>query len=443
MFFSLLVIAVSFIPVFTLIDQEGRLFRPLALSKTFTMAVAAFLAITFDPAMRMLFAREKPINSSYPLWNFIVNKFLVGTYYSEERHPVSRRLFKVYNPIVRWTLHHRKTTIIIALFGFMSLYPGFKMLGSEFMPKLHEGSLLYMPTSLPGLSIAEAQNILIKQDRILKTFPEVDTVFGKAGRAETSTDTAPLSMIETTIVLKSQSQWRKQKRWYSRLPDFLKFPFRKIWPETISEEELISEMNRKLNFIGMPNIWTMPIKNRVDMLSTGIRSTLGLKIYGPDLSVIQSIAQNLESEIKKMNGVSSVVAERIAGGYFLDLNIHREKLQAYGLTVKSVQDQITAVVGGVNVSQVLSKRERYPIQVRLAPAFRQDIESIKRLLIVSQTTGAQIPLSAVADVKMTNGPSMIRDENGSLAGYVYIDIDSRIIDVGSFVEKAKNKFLKI
>lgn len=438
-FFSLLVIAVAFIPVFTLIDQEGRLFRPLALSKTFTMAIASFLAVTFDPAMRMLFARIEPFNTKYPLLNTLGNKFLIGTYYKEERHPISKRLFKLYTPAVKWTLRHKKTTLAIALVGTLSIFPGFKLLGSEFMPTLHEGSLLYMPTALPGLSVSEAQKLLIVQDRILKTFPEVDTVFGKAGRAETPTDTAPLSMIETTIVLKPKSEWRKNERWYSVFPGFLTFPFQKIWPETISEEQLIEEMNQKLSFIGMPNIWTMPIKNRIDMLSTGIRSAIGLKIFGPDLETIQEIGQKIEAEIKALDGTRSVVAERIASGYFLDLDIDRNKLKNYGLTVKEVQDQAMAAIGGANVSQILASRERYPIQVRFAPSFRQDIPSIERTLITSSSTGAQVPLSAVADIVVKNGPGMIRDENASLVGYVYVDIDPEKTDIGSYVEKAKKK----
>jgi Cu(I)/Ag(I) efflux system membrane protein CusA/SilA len=440
-FFSLLVIAVAFIPVFTLIDQEGRLFRPLALSKTFTMGIAAFLAITFDPAMRMLFARMEPFDSKYPILNKIGDKFLIGTYYKEERHPISKRLFKIYTPAVKWTLHHRKTTLILAFVATLSIIPGLKLLGSEFMPTLHEGSLLYMPTALPGLSVSEAQKLLIVQDQILKSFPEVDTVFGKAGRADTSTDTAPLSMIETTIVLNPKNKWRKNKRWYSDFPEFLKSPFTKIWPETISEEHLIDEMNSRLNFIGMPNIWTMPIKNRIDMLSTGIRSPVGIKIFGPDLETIQAIGQKIESKIKTVKGTRSVVAERIASGYFLDVDFDREKLKIYGLTVKDAQDQAMTAIGGSNVSQALATRERYPIQVRFAPSFRQDKDSIGRVLI-SSPTGAQIPLSSVARVHLKNGPGMIRDENASLVGYVFIDIDLEEIDIGTYVENAKSALEK-
>lgn len=435
-FFSLLVIAVAFIPIFTLVDQEGRLFRPLALSKNLVMAVAACLAITFDPAMRMLFARIDPIEIKNKWMHKIVNSIFVGTYYSEQKHPITKKLFTIYEPIIDWVLKHKKITLSIALVAMISVIPGFMMLGSEFMPKLHEGSLLYMPTALPGISVSEAQRVLTKQDQILKTFPEVDKVFGKAGRAETSTDTAPLSMIETTITLKERSHWRKTDRWYSPIPNFMKAPFERVWPETISEEQLIDEMNEKLSFIGMPNIWTMPIKNRIDMLSTGIRSPLGIKIFGPDLKTIQTIGENLEKELKTLKGTRTIIAERIASGYFLDIDFDREKLKFYGLSLKNAQDQAMVSIGGDNVSQLIASRERYPIQVRLAPAFRQDIESIKRVLITS-STGAQIPLSEIAKVHFNEGPSMIRDENASLVGYVYIDIDLNKIDIGNYVEKAK------
>lgn len=435
-FFSLLVIAVAFIPIFTLIDQEGRLFRPLALSKNLTMAIAAILAITLDPAMRMLFARPDFFNTGKPWLNRILNPLLVGTYHSENDHPISKRLFRIYEPVLNWILNHKKFTLTAALAGMLSTVPGFMMLGSEFMPTLHEGSLLYMPTALPGISVSEAQKVLTLQDKILKSFPEVDTVFGKAGRAETSTDTAPLSMIETTITLKPKSEWRKNERFYSFLPEVLKGPFQRVWPETISEEQLIDELNTKLNFLGMPNIWTMPIKNRIDMLSTGIRSPIGLKIFGPDLKTIESVGKEIESALKPLEGTRAVIAERIASGYFLDVEIDREKLKPYGLSLKDAQDQAMMAIGGENVSQILASRERYPIQVRLAPAFRQDIESIKRILITSET-GAQVPLSAIAKVRFNEGPSMIRDENASLVGYVYVDIDPRQVDIGNYVDKAK------
>lgn len=435
-FFSLLVIAVAFLPIFTLVDQEGRLFRPLALSKNLAMGIAALLAITLDPAMRMLFARADNFKGPYPWLNSIGNVLLVGKYYSEHKHPISRRLFAIYEPVLHWVLERKKMVLAIAFAAVLSIFPGFAMLGSEFMPTLHEGSLLYMPTALPGLSVSEAQRILTVQDQILKSFPEIDTVFGKAGRAETSTDTAPLSMIETTIVLKPKSEWRKQERFYSFLPHLLKSPLTRIWPETVSEESLVSEMNEKLNFLGMPNIWTMPIKNRIDMLSTGIRSPIGVKVFGSDVKTIEKIGRELENVIKKMEGARTVVAERIASGYFLDVDFDRNKLKTYGLSLKEAQDQAMAAIGGENVSTALMGRERYPIQVRFAPDFRQDIERINRVLI-SAPTGAQIPLSEIAKVKINDGASMIRDENASLVGYVYVDIDPAKIDIGSFVEHAK------
>lgn len=435
-FFSLLVIAVAFIPIFTLVDQEGRLFRPLALSKNLAMAIAAILAITLDPAMRMMFARADKFQGPNPWLNKLGNATLVGTYYSEHKHPITRRLFAWYEPAIHWVLEYKKTTLTLAFVGVLSIVPGFAMLGSEFMPTLHEGSLLYMPTALPGLSVSEAQKVLTVQDQILKSFPEVDTVFGKAGRAETSTDTAPISMVETTIVLKPKSEWRKVDRWYSFLPKILKSPFERVWPETISEEKLVEEMNEKLAFIGMPNIWTMPIKNRIDMLSTGIRSAIGLKIFGKDLNEIQRIGQDVERLLKPLEGTRTVVAERIASGYFLDIDFNRDSLQQYGLSLKDAQDQAMAAIGGENVSQTLSSRERYPIQVRFAPAFRQDLESIKRVLI-SSPTGAQIPLSQIAKVHYKEGASMIRDENAQLVGYVYVDIDPNKVDIGSYVDHAK------
>lgn len=436
-FFSLLVIAVAFLPIFTLVDQEGRLFRPLALSKNLALTIAAILAITLDPAMRMLFARPDEFHGGSRILNKLGNVLLVGKYHSEHKHPISRRLFAIYEPVLHWVLMHKKIVLVGSLVAVMSILPGFMMLGSEFMPTLHEGSLLYMPTALPGLSVSEAQKLLTKQDQILKSFPEVESVFGKAGRADTSTDTAPLSMIETTMVLKPKASWRKQDRWYSSLPEFSKGLFNKIWPETISEEDLVTEMNGRLSFPGMPNIWTMPIKNRIDMLSTGIRSPVGIKIYGSDVKVIETLGHQVEQTLNEVQGTRTIVAERIASGYFLDVNFDRQKLQTYGLSLKEAQDQAMGAIGGENVSTALLGRERYPIQVRMAPDFRQDIEAIKRTSITAPT-GAQIPLKEIADVKINEGASMIRDENASLVGYVYIDIDPKKTDIGSYVQQAKS-----
>lgn len=420
-FFSLLVIAVAFLPIFTLIEQEGRLFKPLALSKNLTMFNAALLAITLDPALRMSFARIDPFHFKF-FSNSKMNLFLsrmadavfVGTYHSEHKHPISRRLFKIYEPALEWVLNNKKKTMALAAAATLSAIPGYLMLGSEFMPTLHEGSLLYMPTAMPGISVSEAQRVLTLQDKIIKTFPEVETVFGKAGRADTSTDIAPMSMIETTIVLKPSDQWRAG----------------------ITEEKLIEEMNTKLQFLGMPNIWTMPIKNRVDMLSTGIRSPVGIKIFGPDLKTIESIGVSIEKNLKDFAGTRSVIAERIASGTFLDIEFDREKLKIYGLSLKDAQDQAMTAIGGAMAGQVFAGRERYSIQVRFGPDFRQDKEAISRVLI-SSPLGSQIPLSEIAKVFFKDGATMIRNENASLVGYVYIDIDSEKVDLGRYVEAAK------
>jgi len=426
-FFSLLVIAIAFLPIFTLVDQEGRLFRPLALSKNFAMAIAAILAITLDPALRMLFSRAEPFRFKHPWFNRLANTAIVGRYYEEHQHPVSRRLFAAYEPAVRWVLKHWKKTLMIAGILTLSVIPGYFLLGSEFMPTLHEGSVLYMPTTLPGLSVTEARRILESQDKIIKSFPEVDTVFGKAGRADTSTDTAPLSMVETTIQLKPRSEWRKKRVQFLGIP---------LWKETISEEDLIREMNDKLVYPGMPNIWTMPIKNRIDMLSTGIRSAVGVKVMGPDLKVIEEVAKKVETAIKPVAGARTVVAERPGSGYFADVNFDRDALATYGLTLKEAQDQAMSEIGGENVSLMLSGRERYPIQVRLNRDFRRDLESLKRVLI-STPSGGTIPLSAIAEVRFTEGPSMIRDENAMPVGYVFVDVDPSARDIGSFVKDAK------
>lgn len=435
-FFSLLVIAVSFLPIFTLVDQEGRLFRPLALSKTLTMAIAGILAVTLDPAVRMMFARADYFQGKSKILNKLGNIFIVGTYYPEEKHPISKRLFAIYRPVLDFFLLHKKSVLTFALVLTLSVIPGMMLLGREFMPKLHEGSLLYMPTALPGLSVTEAQRVLTQQDKIIKAFPEVESVFGKAGRAETSTDTAPLSMIETTIVLKDKRHWRKIDRWYSSLPEIFQKPFRLFAPDRIDEETLITEMNEKLDFIGMPNIWTMPIKNRIDMLSTGIRSSVGIKVFGNDLSTIQKIGVDIERALKDVPATRTAVAERISGGYFLDIDFNKDRLAYYGLSIEDAHSQAMTAIGGENVSTALVGRERYPIQVRYAPAFRQTKESIERVLIMS-SNGAQIPLRELSEVKFSEGASMIRDENAELVGYVYIDVDLNKTDIGSYVDRAK------
>ncbi|MEI8011988.1 MAG: CusA/CzcA family heavy metal efflux RND transporter [Candidatus Omnitrophota bacterium] len=433
-FFSLLVIAVAFLPVFTLLDQEGRLFKPLAFSKNFAMAIAAILAVTLNPSMRMFFTRMDPV-SFRPAWiSGALNSLFVGKYYAEEKHPVSRVLFKYYEPVCRFVLKYRKQTLIAAGILVVSTIPVFMRLGSEFMPPLNEGAILYMPTTLPGISVTEAGKLLQQMDKVIKTVPEVDRVFGKAGRAETSTDPAPFSMMETTIILKPESEWRHVARWYSAWPGFLQGPFRSVWPDRISWEDIIAELDRKMQFPGVSNAWTMPIKARIDMLSTGIRTPVGIKVYGADLSEIEKIGMRVEGIVKKVRGSRSVYAERVTGGYFIDFDIKRQQIASYGLSIKDVEDVILSAIGGEAVTTTVEGRERYTVNVRYARDFRDDLPKLRRVL-VPIPSGAQVPLELLADIKLTTGPAMIRDENGMLAGYVYVDIAGR--DVGSFVEEAR------
>lgn len=432
-FFSLLIIAVSFLPVFTLVDQEGRLFKPLAVSKTLAMAIAAVLAVTLDPALRMLFTRMDPLPGKN-LATRLANVVMVGKYYPEEKHPVSRRLFRWYEPACRLVLKHPFKTVLAAALAMLLTVPAYMGLGSEFMPPLNEGAILYMPTTLPGLSVGEAGRMLKKQDEILKSFPEVRSVFGKIGRADTSTDPAPFSMVETTVVLKPQSEWRQVKRWYSFLPDFLHGVFRPIWSDRLKYEDLIAEMDAKMRFPGWTNAWTMPIKNRIDMLSTGIKTPVGLKIFGADLKKIEEAGLHLEMILKDVPGTRSVFAERVAGGYFLDFDLKREALARYGLTVDEANMMVMTAVGGEPVTTTVEGRERYGVSVRYARELRDDLEDLRKVLVATPS-GAQIPLGLVADVHYQAGPAMIRDENGALAGYVYVDIKGR--DIGSYLADAQ------
>ena len=433
-FFSLLVIAVAFLPVFTLVDQEGRLFKPLAFSKNLALAIAAILAITLDPAMRMLFTRMDYLHFK-PKWlSNIFNSMTVGKYYPEEKHPVSRVLFKIYEPACNFVLRHTKSTIIAALLLIIATIPVYHKLGSEFMPPLNEGTILYMPTTLPGISVTGAQKILQVQDKIFKTIPEVERVFGKAGRAETATDPAPFSMMETTVILKPEKEWRPVKRWYSWMPEFMQIPFRPIWRDRITWENIVSEMDNKMQLPGVTNAWTMPIKARIDMLSTGIRTPVGIKIFGADLKEIEKIGIQIEGVVKNVKGTRSVYAERVAGGYFLDFDIRREELARYGITVKEVEMVIMSAIGGEPITTTVEGRERYTINVRYARELRDDLPKLKRVL-VQTSTGAQVPLEQLADIRFALGPAMIRDENGLLSGYVYVDISGR--DIGGYVNEAK------
>jgi len=433
-FFSLLVIAVAFLPVFTLVDQEGRLFKPLAFSKNFAMAIAAILAITLDPAMRMLFTRMD-YKHFRPRWlSNIFNTITVGKYYPEEKHPVSKILFRIYEPACNFVLKHRKTTLIGAAVLILATIPVYLQLGSEFMPPLNEGTILYMPTTLPGISVTETQKLLQAMDKIIKTVPEVERVFGKAGRAETSTDPAPFSMMETTIVLKPESEWRKVYRWYSWMPLSLQAPFRTIWRDRITWEDIINELDNKMQFPGVSNAWTMPIKARIDMLSTGVRTPIGIKVYGADLKEIEKIGTHLEMIMKGIKGTRSIYAERVTGGYFVDFDIKRDQIARYGLSVKEVEMVIMSAIGGEPVTTTVEGRERYTVNVRYARELRDDLPKLRRVL-VSTMSGAQIPLEELADIHLALGPAMIRDENGMLSGYVYVDIAGR--DVGGYVTEAK------
>ena len=438
-FFSLLVIAVAFLPVFTLVDQEGRLFRPLAFSKNFTMAIAAVLAVTLDPALRMLFARIDPFTFRPRFLAWIATKLLVGTYYSEERHPVSLALHRVYEGPCRFVLRHPWATVGAAVLIVLSAVPVYLRLGSEFMPPLREGTILYMPSAVePGMSVAEAQRALQIQDKILMTFPEVERVFGKAGRANTSTDPAPFTMMETTVVLKPESEWQAKPRWYSSwAPGWLQRMLRPFWRDRITQDELEAQMNAALQLPGISNAWTMPIKGRLDMLSTGIRTPVGIKIVGSDLAGIERLAKETEAVVAKVPGTRSAYAERAASGYFLDFVLKRDQLARYGLSVDDANTMVLTAVGGENQSTTVEGRERYGINVRYARAYREDIEALRRVLLPLPSGQGQIPMGAIAEVKLAQGPSMIRDENGLLAAYVFVDFDTSKFDVGTYVERAK------
>ena len=433
-FFALLVIAVSFLPVLTLEAQEGRLFKPLAYTKNLSMIVAAVLAITLDPAMRLLFTHMR--NFSFrPLWlSRAASAVLVGKIHSEENHPVSRILIRLYEPVCGWALRWKWLVLAGAAAMVALTAPLFLRLGSEFMPPLDEGALLYMPSTLPGISVTQAQKLMQVQDRIIRQFPEVDTVLGKAGRAETSTDPAPLSMFETVITLKPRSEWRTVDRWYSRAPEWVQRVFRPIQPDRISTEQLVEEMNRALSLPGSSNAWTMPVKARIDMVTTGIRTPIGIKIYGSDTNTIERLGADVERLLAPLPGTRNVFSERTGGGYFLDFDWKRDRMARYGLSMDDVQDVITSAIGGESVTTTVEGRERYPVNVRYARDYRSDLERLNRVL-VPVAGGAQIPVSQLADVKLASGPSMLRDENGLLNGYVYVDVAGR--DLGSYVEEAR------
>ncbi len=391
-FASLLVIAIAFMPVFTLEAQEGRLFKPLAWTKNLAIAMSAVLAITLIPALLALLIRGRII--------------------SEQRHPISRLLQYLYAPLLRVALRYRWSVVILAVGLTLTVVPAFERMGSEFMPPLYEGTILYMPTTLPGISVTQASMLLQQMDRKLKTFPEVEWVFGKAGRADTSTDPAPFSMIETVIELKPKDQWRPG----------------------VTYESLVDEMDQTLQFPGVTNAWTMPIKARLDMLTTGVRTPVGIKIFGPDLKQIEQIGEHLEMVLADVPGTRSIYAERVSGGYFLDFDINRDEIARYGLNVMDVGRIIESAIGGENIDTTIEGRERYPINVRYLRELRDDPQKLQRVL-VDTPTGTQVPLAQLATLRFVSGPPMIRDEDGMLAGYVYVDMAGR--DVGGYVEDLK------
>jgi Cu(I)/Ag(I) efflux system membrane protein CusA/SilA len=392
LFFSLLIITISFMPVFTLEAQEGRLFKPLAFTKTFAMLFASLLSITLVPLLMVY--------------------FIQGRITPTEKNPVNRALVALYEPSARFALRFRKSLIAAALLLVIMSIPFFLELGSEFMPPLNEGTILYMPTALPGISITQATHILQQQNARLAQFPEVDHVFGKIGRAETSTDPAPLSMTETTVALKPEDQWRPGMTW----------------------DTLIDEMDQAVHFPGMPNIFWMPIQTRTEMLATGVRSAVGIKIYGRSLEEIDRIGKEIEGLLSGLPGTRSAFSERVTGGYYLDFVVNRQTAARYNLTVQEVEEIIEAAIGGANVTTTVEGRERYSVNVRYARELRDDIQTLRRVLVPTPT-GAHIPLEQLAEIRVTTGPSMIKDENGSLAGIVYVDVVGR--DLGSYVEDAK------
>jgi len=402
LFFSLLVITVSFTPIFTLESQEGRLFGPLAFTKTFSMAAAAILSITLVPVLMIFFVRGRII--------------------AEHRNPVNRLLIWIYRPIIGFVLGHKVVTLIAALAVLgASVYPA-RQLGSEFMPSLNEGTLLYMPTTLPGLSVTKAGELLQMQDRIIKSFPEVASVYGKSGRAETATDPAPTEMFETVVNLKPKEQWR---------------------PGT-TIESLQAELDKALQFPGVSNAWTMPIKARTDMLATGIRTPVGIKVLGKDLGEMETAARRMEAVVRTVPGTSSAYAERVVGGYYLDIVPDREALARYGLMIGDLQDTIRMALGGDTVTTTVEGRERYSVNIRYPRDLRSDPGAITRDVLISLPAGGTVPLGEVAKVQLGRGPTSIRTENGQLAVYIYVDITGR--DLGGYVadaQKAVNEQVKL
>ena len=392
-FFSLVIIVVSFLPVFLLEAQEGRMFRPLAWTKTLAVGFSSVLAITLVPVLMVLFIR--------------------GRLTPESRNPLSRITQALYLPVLRLCLRFRKTTLLLNLLFLIVTLPLALHIGSQFMPPLFEGSALYMPTALPGISIGQASQLLQEQDRIIRTFPEVESVFGSTGRSDSATDNAPLDMYDTTVMLKPLSQW----------------------PPGMTYEKLVQEMDAKLQFPGLSNTWTMPVENRLDMELTGIKTPLGLKIQGPNLEGIQQVGAQVQQILSAIPEMRSIFAERVSQGFYLNVEVNRAEAARYGLTIADVQQAVTSGIGGEMVAENVEGRERYPVNVRYSRDFRDNVEELRRVLIATPT-GAQIPISEVAKISFSRGASMIRDEDGALTGYVYIDLNTK--DYGGFVTHASN-----
>jgi Cu(I)/Ag(I) efflux system membrane protein CusA/SilA len=392
LFFSLLIIAISFLPVFTLEAQEGRLFRPLAFTKTYAMIGSSFLAVTVVPVLMGYMVR--------------------GKIRPEGKNPINRFLIWIYHPIIKLVLKAKILVVLLAVMVLVVTYIPWKRMGSEFMPPLNEGDLLYMPTTLPGISVTKAKELLQQTDRIIATFPEVYNVFGKIGRAETATDPAPLTMIETTIMLKPESEWRKG----------------------MTLEKLVGELDKAIQFPGLTNAWTMPIKTRIDMLSTGIKTPVGIKIMGEDLQVLSDLGEKIEAVIRQVPGTLSVYSERVTGGNFLDFRIKRKEAARYGLTVGDIQDIIMTAVGGMNITQTVEGLERYPVNLRYGSEFRDTPEKLRRILVPTPM-GAQVPIIQLAEIRIVKGPPVIKSENSRNTAWVYVDITN--IDVGTYVKKAQ------
>ncbi len=513
LFYSLLIITISFLPVFTLQEQSGRLFKPLAYTKTFAMAASALLAITIVPVLMTIFVRERTLSAdlparrrrwlwwiglagpplavigagltgaSLPAWSltaalgtslFVLLCLLPQRIMPESRNPISRFFIRIYRPFIYQVLRFRWLTVVAALVIFsLTAWPAMH-LGSEFMPPLNEGDLLYMPTTLPGISITKAKELLQQTDKIIRRFPEVKHVLGKIGRADTPTDPAPLSMIETTIVLHPEvtyemaavtrffsnwprwlkmpltwiwpeqkrvgiaHQWRRKpiERWFSNWPAAVKTPLAWIWPESryITIDELAEDLDRAIQFPGLTNAWTMPIKTRIDMLSTGIKTPVGIKLMGPDLQRLSELGARIEAVLQDVPGTLSAFAERVTGGNYLDFNIRRDRIARYGLTVDDVQKVIMTAIGGMNVTYTVEGLERYPVNLRYNRELRDNIDQLKRVLVTTPG-GAHVPLAQLADVSIHKGPAGIKSENARRTAWIYVDIKG--VDVGSYVQAAQ------